>query len=243
MDEPEETPVSRNSYQLPELPEEIEAAYRAAHRAMEGILPKDSSFVSEAGLHDINEVISQFPIMVEKAAMIVAAYLGPEITWKAEAREKEWDLTVAGIDFDAGGERDFGVRLDESAFEGDHGGWSGSSLDLAARVYKREAGWDFPPDEAGIWLLMLAPESGYGGHAEWSYHGYLAGFVILYDRDEDGKYESVGHMWTAHGWRRKGIARRLLQEAKLRFNFSKVEGPLTKDSAALLKAYPEFCPE
>src|SRR5713226_3873399 len=111
MDEPKETPVSGNSYQLPEVPEEIAAAYRAAHRAMESILPKDSSFIPEAGLDNIHEVISQFPIIAEKVEAVVAAYLGPEIDWKTESREGEWDLIVAGIDFDADGERNFGVKL------------------------------------------------------------------------------------------------------------------------------------
>lgn len=122
---------------------------------------------------------------------------------------------------------------------GDSGCWQGSPLDRAARVYKREAGWDFTPGDAGIWLLMLAPAEAFGGGNEdnsWQYHGYLAGFVILYDRDKDGTYEAVGHIWTARSWRRQGIARRLLDEARTRFHTRHVERPYTAAGAALVEA-------
>lgn len=232
--------MSEDGYQLPDFPEEIKSAYRAAHRALEGMFPEDSTFVSEVRFDDINEVISQFPFMASKAEMVVESYRGPEIMWKVKSAEPELDVVIAGVDLDAGRERSFGVELDDSAFEGDGDGWPDSSLDRAARIYKRETGWDFPPGKAGVWLLALAPESAHGSAGEWSFDGYLAGFVILYDRDKDGRYDSVGHMWTARGWRRKGIAVRLLTEAKSRFGYSKIEKPLTKDSAALLEAHPEF---
>ena len=63
---------------------------------------------------------------------------------------------------------------------------------------------------------------------------------MIYDRDKDGTHESVGHVWTARAWRRRGIARRLLAEARERFGSDRIEGPYTEKGAALVKACPEF---
>jgi hypothetical protein len=230
-----------SNYSFPDIPEDIETAYRVAHRALEGLLPDDYGFVPETDLEDALEVISQFPTIASMAETVIIAYLGPEINWRTNGRDKEWSLVVTGADLDDGGnDLGFEVQLSESAFQGECGNWSDSPLDLAARAYKHEAGWDFPPGDAGVWLLMLAPHSVIGTPDEQTYFGRLAGFVILYDRDEDGVYESVGHMWTARAWRRRDIATRLLLEAKSRFSFTGIEGPLTKDSAALLKSHPEL---
>ena len=115
--------------------------------------------------------------------------------------------------------------------------WHGSALDYAGRAYTRECGWDFPPGEGGVWLLRLAPVQGVeGDDTPWSYFGHVTGFVVLSDRDEDGSYEAVGHIWTASRWRRKGIAQRLLTEAKSRFQFTDVEQPYSDDGAAFLRA-------
>jgi ribosomal protein S18 acetylase RimI-like enzyme len=138
---------------------------------------------------------------------------------------------MAGVDFDSD-VHSFGVTGLE---------W-GDDLDgpfgHAATAYRRECGWDFSPGEAGIWLVMLAPVSGMGfGDEPWTYTGHLIGFAILYDRDGDA-YRSVGHVWTASAWRRRGIARRLLSEARSRFAFEHIEGPYTEDGAALVKTIP-----
>jgi hypothetical protein len=93
-----------------------------------------------------------------------------------------------------------------------------------------------------MWLLMLAPESGYNTDSGWAYSGHLAGFVILHDRDQDGRYESVAHMWAAQGWRRQGIALNLLQEARSRFNYTAVEEPLTEASTAFFNIHPDLLP-
>lgn len=84
---------------------------------------------------------------------------------------------------------------------------------------------------------MLAPVRGGGGEdGPWDYTGHLTGFVILYDRDSDGAYESVGHIWTAAAWRRRGIARRLLADARSRFQFRIIERPYTANGAAFVEA-------
>jgi ribosomal protein S18 acetylase RimI-like enzyme len=84
---------------------------------------------------------------------------------------------------------------------------------------------------------MLAPVGVIDWSSEpWQYRGHLAGFLILYDRDDDGIYESIGHIWTAKAWRRRGIARRLLREARSRFGATKFEGPFSEDGAAFVEA-------
>ncbi len=84
--------------------------------------------------------------------------------------------------------------------------------------------------------------AGSGGDTDptWYYSGNLTGFVILFDHDQDGTHESVGHMWVARAWRRRGIARRLLAEARTRFDYQRVEGPLTEESTAFFAACPEL---
>jgi len=222
-------------YEFPEVPA-IEKAFRDAYRALQGLAMPDT-YAAEEDVPFISEVISQFPSMVDKAARIVAAQLGPTISWKGPRQEGSWELIVSGVDLD-NDHYDFGeMELDESAFEGTDGKWHDSALDRAARAYSREARWDFAPGEAGVWLLMLAPISAAGGdEGPWGYSGHLTGFVILHDRDEDGTYESVAHIWTAAAWRRRGIAGRLLAEAKERFSYTAVEGPYTSDGSAFLKA-------
>ncbi|MBN9757864.1 GNAT family N-acetyltransferase [Pseudonocardia sp. Ae717_Ps2] len=60
------------------------------------------------------------------------------------------------------------------------------------------------------------------------FNGHLTGFVVVHDRDNDGDYETVAHIWTAVAWRRRGIARRLLAEARSRFSVTAFEEPYTK---------------
>lgn len=225
-------------YEFPEDPQ-IEGVYRTAYRALGDLVSiKHAMHVEDENLI-LSEVISHMRSVVDEAEMTVAARLGPLISWSGPRREGDWSLIAASADLDSGG-RDFGdVKLASSAFEGSGGGWHGSAMDSAARAYKREAGWDFAPGEGGVWLLMLAPVSGSGspdGDRPWFYSGHLVGFVVLHDRDDDDVYESVAHIWTASAWRRRRIARRLMDEARSRFSFTGVEGPYTEDGGAFLRA-------
>ncbi len=87
---------------------------------------------------------------------------------------------------------------------------------------------------------MLAPASGVSAVSEpWDCAGHLAGFMILYDRDDGGTYETIGHIWTARAWRRRGIARQLLHEARSRFGARRFEGPFSDDGAAFVEATGE----
>ena len=82
-----------SDYEFPEATE-VEKAYRAAHRALEGIV-SPGSFAPNEDL-SITEVISQFRSMVEKAEMAVAAQLGPLISWEAPRREGGWGGALGG---------------------------------------------------------------------------------------------------------------------------------------------------
>lgn len=225
-------------HEFPKVPQ-IERAYRAAYRTLAQLAPTNRMHTPEENL-SLTEVISQFRLVADEAEMAVATHLGPLVSWSGPRRD-DWNLTVTGADLE-GGHHGFGdVTLGNDAYEGTGGGWLGGALDCAARAYRREAEWDFAPDETGIWLLMLAPVSAMGGsEAEtWYYGGHVVGFVILHDRDEDGEYESVAHIWTAAAWRRRGIARRLLAEARARYSITDVEGPYTEDGGAFLHAEAE----
>jgi hypothetical protein len=136
--------------------------------------------------------------------MVAAAQLGPLVSWETlDFQPGEWHLVTAVVDLDQDVTEPGPVTVGRDATQGPHGGWFGSALDLAGRAYKRAAGWDFSPGEAGKWLLMLAPVEGWSGSDEdlWSFTGHLAGFVVLNDHDDDGNYETVAHVWTAAAWR------------------------------------------
>lgn len=225
-------------YEFPETPE-IEQAYRAAYRALAALVPGFATAEEESSLP---QVFSQFGQLVDRADLVTTGQLGPPVSWRAPPRDDGWDLMMSGVDLD-NGVYDFGdVKLDDDALTGPGRTWQDSALSRAALAYKRTCGWDGAPGESGMWLVMLAPVSDCGGEEEgdpWFYGGRLAGFVVIYDRDEDGAYESVGHIWTAAAWQRRGIARRLLTEARSRFPITSVEEPYTRAGAAFLNACPD----
>jgi len=70
-----------------------------------------------------------------------------------------------------------------------------SALNYAGRAYNRERGREFPPGEAVVWLLILAPvEGGESKDSPWSYTGHITGFVVLSDCDKDGPYEAISRL-------------------------------------------------
>lgn len=103
-----------SDYEFPQAPE-IEKAYRAAHRALEGIVSSGYSFDPIEGL-PVTEVISQFRSLVREAEMAVAAQLGPLISWEGPRRNSDWELVMSGADLD-NRTYDFGpVTLARGAF-------------------------------------------------------------------------------------------------------------------------------
>jgi hypothetical protein len=225
-----------HDFEFPEAPE-VDEAYRIAYRALNSIALRPPTIEQEQVL-SLSEMIRRFGRVTEEAELAAAAQLGPLVGWRApEPQRGRLELTVAALDLDGGDCSSSDIRIGRDAYEGVDGTWHGSALDYAGRVYTRECGWDFPPGEGGVWLLMLAPVQGVGGDdAPWAYYGHVTGFVVLSDRDEDGSYEAVSHIWTASRWRRKGVAQRILTEAKSRFQFTDVEQPYSDDGAAFLRA-------
>ncbi|WP_146607648.1 hypothetical protein [Spongiactinospora gelatinilytica] len=220
-------------YHFPQVPE-IETAYRTAYRALRDII-SPNSFVREDKL-PVTEVVSEFRSLIQEAELTVAAEIGPRISWEAQPLGDDWDLVVSGIDLDTATIRFSTAVLGQNAFD-TPGNWEESALGRAALVYRRACGWDFAPGAHGIWLVMLAPVSALEVKSGlWHYTGNLTGFMILYDRSREGVYDSVGHIWTAVAWQRKGIARRLLTEARSRFQVKEIEEPYTADGAAFLGA-------
>ncbi|WP_329250455.1 hypothetical protein OG417_05085 [Actinoallomurus sp. NBC_01490] len=72
-------------YQFPQAPQ-IERAYRAAHRALEGIVSPSFSFVPEEDL-PITDVISQFGSMVQEAELQTRLSLGRSVDAAIESGE------------------------------------------------------------------------------------------------------------------------------------------------------------
>lgn len=103
--------------------------------------------------------------------------------------------------------------------------WEHSAPALAARGYRRESRWDHSPGEAGIWLLCVMPYESMG--ASWI--GRLVAFAIIHDRDMDGEYESLAHLWTACSCRRRGLGGWLMREAQARFPLNEVGPRVTDD--------------
>jgi ribosomal protein S18 acetylase RimI-like enzyme len=222
-------------FEFPEAPE-IETAYRIAYEALRAIASRPS--IDSGDDLTVSELIRQFGRIAEEAELAAAAQLGPLVSWRGPAPQPgKLEPVSAVVDLDGGDYSSDDVRLGRDAYEGIDGTWHGSALDQAGRAYKRECGWDFPPGDTGAWVLMLTPVQCAGDEDHpWSYTGHITGFVILSDRDEDGSYEAVSHLWTASRWRRKGIARQLLAEARSRFEFTEIEEPYSPDGDAFLKA-------
>ncbi|WP_157516440.1 GNAT family N-acetyltransferase [Oerskovia enterophila] len=192
--------------------------YRDVHRAL-GLLnsPVNDILISPDAL--IPEVVEDLERLAQGAREAAAASLGPTFHWSGPPGEDdpEWGSVVLQLDFDA-------YELDEPEGVSHIRHWADSGLDLASRAYRRECGWDFSPGEAGIWLLSVKPFRCTPLRAQTMWSGTLAAFVILHDRDDDAEYETLGHVWTAQEWRRRGIAAELVQLARERFPVRHVEG-------------------
>ena len=215
------------------------AAMTAIVEAHSGLVPEHTTTwrgdgqVRERHLH--NEVLSQFDALCESLRHQYDALLGPPLSFTGAPDIPLGTIVVTSVNLDRCGDSD---KLQLTC---DHREWDESPLFRAARHYQRECGWDFAPDLDGRWLVCLLPTGAAGTGTRMFYTSNLVGFAILYDRDEDGAYESLGHLWTAKGVRRKGLARRLLDEARRQCLVRIVEGPLTDAGEAAIDAvWPEL---
>jgi GNAT superfamily N-acetyltransferase len=202
--------------------------FRAAHEALLALTPPET-----AGLADdapLPDIVEHLEYLVGLARDTAATHLGPKIGWaRPRSAGNDWTPDILQVDLD-------GYTEDDPRDTSHINDWETSALALAARAYRRECRWDHSPDEAGIWLLAVAPYSSWGGGGQTQWVGNLTGFVIIHDRDMDGEYESLAHLWTAREWRRRGIGANLVQHARERFPLREVEGPVTDGGRLLLEA-------
>jgi GNAT superfamily N-acetyltransferase len=177
---------------------------------------------------ELQVLVEELEYLVSQALDNAAAEIGPTIRWTDPyPHDDTWATVIQQIDLD-------GYTDDDPAGASHIDDWEGSALARAARAYRRECRWDFSPDEAGIWLIAVAPYSSIGGSQGTTYSGTLTGFAIIHDRDRDGEYESLAHLWTARAWRRRGVAADLVRQARERFPVSQVEGPATQAGRLML---------
>ena len=214
---------------------EFERAYRVAFRALRLDVRRrdpDGGARGQPG----RSLVARLRLrhVFDGAMMAFAVERGPFCLWRGD--HDDWSPVTLVVDCDTD-EHTNANEAGELLWDGDD--FPGSGLGRAASAYRRECGWDFPPGDAGVWLVAACPYSAFrGGTEEWTISGNLAAFAVLHDRDDDGRYESLAHVWTARGWRRRGLAARLLHEAYSRFGVTEIEHPMTDDGDALIKASP-----
>lgn len=219
----------------PVLNSPFDSAFRAAHQALRALIPAATLTIPDDE-ESLPEVVEDLQDLVRLARETAAAELGPSIRWVSPRPEEDLSAPVMlQIDLD-------GYSGDDpaGAYRIDH--WETSSLARAGRAYKRECRWDFSPDETGMWLVSVRPYAAIGDGHQMTWTGILTGFAILHDRDEDGNYESLAHIWTARAWRRRGVGSGLLRRARERFTVRYVEGPITEEGRLLIETYvPDLC--
>lgn len=212
----------------PLLNSPLDGSFREARLALLRLARPDYCG-SEDNAH-LQVIVQELEDLAYEARETAAAHLGPSIYWAGPDSSGDlWAVVTIQVDLD-------GYADDDPPGISHINNWDDSALARASRAYRRECGWDFSPGEAGVWLLSVAPYSCIqaSGGTRWS--GTLAAFVILHDRDVDGRYESLAHLWTAHGWRRRGVGAGLVREARRRFPLTQVEGPVTESGRLLLEA-------
>lgn len=208
-------------------------------RSMEKILKAHDPDYYEGIPPDPSELLSRTKTVFRRIEDECNAVFGPDVFLRGEAFKpgERLKVHVLAIDFDGHGNdhgdlhRGPGMEDDE-----DDGGWYASGWGRAAIAYQHEAGWDHAPDGTGVWMVAVLPSIGTSTRCTCN----LIGFLIMHDRDKDGMYESLAHLWVAGIARRKGVAAQLLAAARATFPLKIVEGPFTAAGSAFLKtSWPE----
>jgi hypothetical protein len=180
-------------------------------------------------LHDV----WQFPKILEEDS---AAQFGPLLAVDGPDAPVE-NPHILAFDLDRN-ERLCGFELPRTG-----GLFSDSGLGAAARACRRDplsqsSLRQESPEKTGIWLCYFLPGSCTGPDPDtglYGWLGFLVGFAVLEDRDNDGKYERLNHIWTASTARRKGVARALVAYAREHFPVKKVdEWPFLSDAGRAL---------
>ncbi|QIK82975.1 GNAT family N-acetyltransferase [Sanguibacter sp. HDW7] len=202
-----------------------EDLYRDAHRGLRA-LARPGALVSNSADVDLHVVIDELEKLVEWAIEAADADFGPSIVVAAPFDDARWvdGGYIETVDLDRG-------TLEERPVKVDAHSWRDSAMQRAARAYSRAGQYDMQPGSDGLWILHIEPVE---GHDE-SWTGSLTGFVVLYDRDRDGRYEALAHVWTASQCQRRGVGTRLVREALANHKIAYVEGPLSEGGRRLLQ--------
>lgn len=213
----------------PHFTSKLEGPIREAYRALRALVPS----VYETAPDDevLAEVVDDLDTVYRAAQEAIDAEHGPRMSWPGELSDDEdfppWVTIVA--DFDSGAESDPAGAHCAKAWSAE--GWRETARTRAAKAYQRECRWDMAPGPDGVWVIAASP---YGLTNGESFRGNLVGFVVVHDRDHDGEYESIAHMWTASAWRRRGVAEQMLRTARDLMPINAVEAPITSNGQALL---------
>jgi GNAT superfamily N-acetyltransferase len=225
---------------LPAIPQTapwFEQSFRVALEAIRSCVPnpdRTECEVDDDALHF--ELLGRVDYWLELATQAYCAAWGSRVAWKVGAPIRECTLKpqvhVIDMDNPAGAIRWQHIA---SSFDGRDHFYDGGFY-AASRAYRAECGWDFAPENSGTWICAIAPTSLVGSGEETYARGLLQGFVIVHDRNDDDKPESIAHAWVASGYRRRGVARTLMREAYERFEIEQIEGPATEAGRRLVWA-------
>ena len=211
----------------PHTNSELEGPIRDAYRALRAIVP--SVYLTAPEDDALPIIVDELDTVYRMVQEAIDAERGPRMTWLGDFDEEARPgSAVFVVDIDTGTHSDpVGA---ECLVEWSSGDWRESALARAAKAYQRECRWDVPPGEDGVWVVAVSPYR----WIEGAFYGNLVGFVVVHDRDDDGEYESIAHIWTATAWRRRGIADQLIRTTRDLLPINAVEEPITSSGQALL---------
>lgn len=211
----------------PHTNSDLEGPIRDAYRALRAIVP--SVYLTAPEDDALPIIVDELDTVYRMAQEAIDAERGPRMTWLGDFDEEARPgSAVFVVDIDTGAHSDpVGA---ECLAKWSSGVWRESALARAAKAYQRECRWDVPPGEDGVWVVAVSPYR----WIEGAFYGNLVGFVVVHDRDDDGEYESIAHIWTATAWRRRGIADQLIRATRDLLPINTVEEPITSNGQALL---------
>ena len=212
----------------PHVTSKLEGPIREAYRALRALVPSTYETAPDDELLAV--VIDDLDAVYRAAQEAIDAEHGPRMSWPGNLNDGEDfpSFKIIVSDFDTGAHSDPAGAHCVEAWSAEE--WRKTARARAALAYKRESGWDVPPGPDGIWVIAASP---YQVTTD-AFLGTLVGFIVVHDRDHDGQYESIAHIWTATAWRRRGIAGQLIRAARDLMPISSVETPITSNGQAVL---------
>lgn len=214
----------------PHFTSELDGPIRETHRALRALVPS-ANITAEAD-EFLAHVVDDLDTLYRLANEAIVAERGPRMSWPGDLADGEDfpPFIVMSVDMDEGSLSDPAGA--DCLARWSAADWKTTAPAQAALAYKRETRWDTPPDQAGVWIIVASP---YGWSCD-TFRGNLVGFAVFHDRDDDGAYESLAHIWTAAAWRRRGIGGRLIRAARDLMPIRSVEEPITSNGQSLLNS-------